>query len=128
VLIPKCRRRTLYGQRRRHLGDVFRKLAEHKDSRLSVSVERSIASHFAALDDPRSPTQSRHKLIEMIIIAIAATLSGADGWAGVETFGKAKEAWLHTFLERPHGIPSHDCFGRVFALLSPDQFAACFRH
>jgi len=87
-----------------------------------------MASHFAALEDPRSPTQSRHKLIEMIVIAIAATLSGADGWAGVETFGNAKEAWLRTFLELPHGIPSHDCFGRVFALIDPEQFAACFRH
>jgi hypothetical protein len=38
-----------------------------------------MASHFAALEDPRSPTHSRHTLIEMIIIAIAATLSGADG-------------------------------------------------
>jgi predicted transposase YbfD/YdcC len=86
-----------------------------------------MASHFAALEDPRSPTQSRHKLIEMIVIAVAATLSGADGWAGVETFGNAKEAWLRTFLELPHGIPSHDCFGRVFALIDPEQFAACFR-
>ena len=34
VFIPKCRRRTLYGQLRRHLGEVFRKLAEHKESRI----------------------------------------------------------------------------------------------
>jgi hypothetical protein len=65
--------------------------------------------------------------MDMIIIAIAATLSGADGWVGIETFAKAKEAWLRTFLELPHGIPSHDCFGRVFALINPETFAACFR-
>ncbi len=35
-------------------------------------------------------------------------------------------AWLATFLELPNGIPSHDTFGRVFALLDPEQFAACF--
>jgi len=92
-----------------------------------LSVERSIASHFAVLEDPRSAIQSRHKLIEMIVIAIAATLSGADGWVGVETFAKGKEAWLRTFLELPKGIPSHDCFGRVFALINPERFAACFR-
>ncbi len=34
VFIPKCRRRTLYAQLRRHLGDVFRTLAEHKESRI----------------------------------------------------------------------------------------------
>ena len=89
-----------------------------------VSAERSMASHFATLEDPRSATQSRHKLIEMIVIAIVATLGGADGWVGVETFAKGKEAWLRTFLELPYGIPSHDCFGRVFGLINPEQFAA----
>jgi hypothetical protein len=92
-----------------------------------LRVERSMASHFAALDDARSPTQRRHKLIELIIIAIAATLSGAEGWVGVATFAKTKEAWLRSFLELPAGIPSHDTFGRVFALINPEQFAACFR-
>ena len=32
VFIPKCRRKTLYV--RRHLGDVFLRLAEQKDSRI----------------------------------------------------------------------------------------------
>ena len=92
-----------------------------------LSIERSMASHFAGLEDPRSPTQRRHQLIELIVIAIAATLSGADGWVGVETFAKGKEAWLRTFLELPEGIPSHDTFGRVLALIHPERFAACFR-
>lgn len=34
VFIPKCRRRTLYGQLRQHLGEVFRKLASQKESRV----------------------------------------------------------------------------------------------
>ena len=34
VFIPKCRRRTLYGQLRQHLGEVFRRLAEQKESRI----------------------------------------------------------------------------------------------
>jgi len=34
VFIPKCRRRTLYGELRRHLGDVFRHLAQQKESRI----------------------------------------------------------------------------------------------
>ena len=34
VFIPKCRRRTLYGELRRHLGDVFRQLARQKESRI----------------------------------------------------------------------------------------------
>ncbi|MFP4280464.1 MAG: IS200/IS605 family transposase, partial [Halochromatium sp.] len=34
VFIPKCRRRVLYGQLRRHLGEIFHELARHKDSRI----------------------------------------------------------------------------------------------
>jgi len=34
VFIPKCRRRALYGQLRKHLGEVFHDLAQHKDSRI----------------------------------------------------------------------------------------------
>jgi predicted transposase YbfD/YdcC len=92
-----------------------------------LRVEGSIAAHFATLEDPRCEIQRRHKLIDMIVIAIAATLSGADGWVGVETFAKGKEEWLRSFLELPDGLPSHDTFGRVFALINPEQFAACFR-
>jgi REP-associated tyrosine transposase len=38
VFIPKCRRKTLYVELRRHLGEVFRKLAEQKESRIEVST------------------------------------------------------------------------------------------
>ena len=34
VFIPKCRRRVLYGQLRNDLGEVFRALARHKESRI----------------------------------------------------------------------------------------------
>ncbi len=34
VFIPKCRRKTVFGQLRRELGGVFRKLAEQKESRI----------------------------------------------------------------------------------------------
>jgi predicted transposase YbfD/YdcC len=54
-------------------------------------------------------------------------ICGADDWAEVELFGQSKEPWLRTFLGLPHGIPSHDTFGRVFRLLDPEQFAQRFR-
>ena len=34
VFIPKCRRKTLYGELRKQLGEVFRALAQHKESRI----------------------------------------------------------------------------------------------
>jgi predicted transposase YbfD/YdcC len=44
----------------------------------------------------------------------------------MELFGKSKRQWLQTFLALPHGIPSHDTFGRVFARLNPTRFQECF--
>ena len=91
------------------------------------SLDRSLAGHFAVLEDPRDALRRRHNLIEMVVIAIAAVLCGADGWVGIAAFGRAKEDWLREFLELPHGIPSHDTFGRVFSVLAPGAFEACFR-
>lgn len=34
VFIPKCRRKTLYAQLRPHLGEVFKRLAQQKESRI----------------------------------------------------------------------------------------------
>jgi hypothetical protein len=51
---------------------------------------------------------------------------GAESWVAVEEFGTTKRAWLETFLDLPHGIPSHDTFGRVFARIDPGQFQHSF--
>jgi len=88
-----------------------------------VSLEES----FSALEDPRADYGKRHLLLDMIIIAICAVICGADSWVEVELFGRSKEEWLRTFLELPHGIPSHDTFGRVFQRLDPEAFGRCFR-
>ncbi len=81
---------------------------------------------FEALDDPRVKREPKHLLVDILTIAILAVLSGADNMVGVETYGKAKQQWLETFLKLPHGIPSHDTFSRVFALIDPQQFHECF--
>jgi predicted transposase YbfD/YdcC len=93
-----------------------------------LSLDRSFAGHFAVLEDPRDALRRRQNLIEMIVITIAAALCGADWWVGIAAFGRAKEEWLRQFLELPNGIPSHDTFGRVFSVLAPEAFEACFRH
>jgi predicted transposase YbfD/YdcC len=87
----------------------------------------SIVAHFQDLEDPRVSPATRHRLLDVVAIALCAVICGADTWVEVEAFGHAKESWLRSFLELPHGIPAHDTFGRVFAALDPDQFEAGFR-
>jgi predicted transposase YbfD/YdcC len=92
-----------------------------------MTLDRSLMTHFSTLADPRCSLKRRHTLTDMIAIAIAGVLCGADGWVQIAQFGRAKRAWLEQFLELPHGIPAHDTFGRVFSLLQPEAFEACFR-
>lgn len=44
----------------------------------------------------------------------------------IEEFGKAREDWFRRFLKLPSGIPSHGTIGKVFSLLDPEEFSACF--
>ena len=86
----------------------------------------SMVEHFGKLQDPRMERARRHELKDIIVITLCAVICGADNWVEIEEFGKAKEEWFRTFLKLPNGIPSHDTFGRVFGLLDPEQFSACF--
>jgi predicted transposase YbfD/YdcC len=93
---------------------------------MARSTLRSLADHFVDLPDPRLDRHKQHALLDIIVIAVSAILAGADSWVDVERFGLAKLDWFKKFLKLPNGIPSHDTFGRVFALLNPEEFGACF--
>ena len=86
-----------------------------------------MCSYFAVVDDPRRqhPT-TLHSLEAILIITILGTICGAHNWVEIEQWGQAQWAWLSEFLELPHGIPSHDTFGRVFALLNPESLHQAF--
>ena len=86
----------------------------------------SLSDHFAALDDPRVERTKLHPLLSIVVIAICAVICGAESWDDIADFGEIKAAWFATFLDLPHGIPSHDTFNRGFAALDPGQFRACF--
>jgi predicted transposase YbfD/YdcC len=79
----------------------------------------SIRKCFAEVPDPRREHMRLHNLWDIIAITILAVVAGADSWVEVAKYGVSKYSFLLTFLELPNGIPSHDTFCRVFALLKP---------
>jgi predicted transposase YbfD/YdcC len=92
---------------------------------MASRLKELFTPYFTSLPDPRLARSRRHSLLDLVIIALCATLGGADGWADIERFGKAKRAFFDSFLELPNGIPSHDTFGRVFARLDPAALLGC---
>ena len=85
-----------------------------------------LAACFAGLADPRETRRCDHQLIDILAIAVCAVIACAESWEDIALYGRSKRAWLETFLELPNGIPSHDTFRRVFMLLDPEAFEACF--
>lgn len=81
---------------------------------------------FSKVADPRA-ANARHDLVEVLFIALAAVLCGAESCTDMADFGDAKEELLRQALRLEHGIPSHDTFSRVFRLLDPEAFEAAFR-
>lgn len=81
-----------------------------------------VSQTFVNLTDPRVDRGRNHDLLEMIFITLTATICGANGWADVERFAKAKRDWFERYLKLEEGIPSHDTLGRVFAKLDTGQF------
>jgi predicted transposase YbfD/YdcC len=95
---------------------------------MGMLAPSAFQDHFAALTDPRCPTapNSRHLLMDILIIAVCAVTSGAEGWEDIEEYGQAHAAWFADLLDLPHGIPGHDTFRRVVSCLDPDELTRCF--
>lgn len=81
---------------------------------------------FDALPDPRTGNATRHDLLEVLTIALTATVCGAESCSDFADFAVDREGLFREFLRLENGVPSHDTFSRIFRLLDPKAFAACF--
>lgn len=92
-------------------------------------IEQPIASilhHFSSIKDPRVNRQKKHQLQDIFFITLCAVICGADNWVAIEEFAEAKKDWFTELLKLQNGIPSHDTFGNVFAVIDTEKFSECF--
>jgi predicted transposase YbfD/YdcC len=78
-----------------------------------------LIERFGDLPDRRVEGRTDHDLLDIVILALCAVMSGAAGWDDIEDWGREREAWLRRYLRLRNGIPGHDTIRRVFETLSP---------
>jgi predicted transposase YbfD/YdcC len=93
---------------------------------MACTLARSFQNNFTAVDDPRIERSKCHLLMDILFLAVCATIAGADGPSDIADFGRQQIEWLRKFIVLPNGIPSHDTIGRVFSLIKPLQFQEAF--
>lgn len=81
---------------------------------------------FSDLPDPRTGNAKRHDLLEVLTIALVAAICGAETCVDFADFARDCEPLFRDFLKLENGLPSHDTFSRLFRLLDPAAFCACF--
>ena len=82
--------------------------------------------HFKDLADSRQQAKVIYPLDEVLLLALLATLAGAETVTNIARFGEKKLALLRRFRPFADGTPSHDRIGDIFATLDADQFQRCF--
>lgn len=83
--------------------------------------------HFAPISDPRIERCKKHNLLDILLLAISAVMSGSEGWEDIEQFGHIKLDWLRKYRPFEAGIPRHDTIARVICRLKPAEIEKAFQ-
>lgn len=92
----------------------------------TIELLRGISGAFGAMTDPRINRRRRHKLIDVIVIAMCGVICSCESWKDIAAWGRSRRGWLKRFLELPNGVPSRDTIRRVLCRLDPVEFQNCF--
>lgn len=76
------------------------------------------------IEDPRVVGRCDHALVDILLIALCATMAGAEGWDDMEAWAEANEERLRLYVELRNGIPGHDTIRRVFEAIDPKRLEA----
>lgn len=93
---------------------------------MSDDPSLSLFDSLGQVPDPRRERTRLHQLVDILVIAVCATICAAETWEEIAEFGQAKESWFKKFLALPNGVPSHDTFRRVFLRINPKKFQESF--
>lgn len=91
-----------------------------------TSSSRAILDHFRALSDPRQGWRVVYPLPEIMLLVLAATLSGMEDFVEIRLWGEERMDFLRRLLPYERGVPSHDTLNDVMNALDGDLFKACF--
>lgn len=87
---------------------------------------RLLLEHFSRIEDKRSPESVAHKLNEVLLVCVCATIAECDSFEAVSDWGNAHLEFLRRFLPFNWGIPSGRWLNIMMNRIDPDLFAACF--
>lgn len=85
-----------------------------------VYIMEELLDWMEYIEDVRQARKVRHKLKDILVIVLFATLANADDWVEMEMFAKEYQDYLRKYIALENGIPSHDTLNRVMGLVSPE--------
>lgn len=89
-------------------------------------MSQNIIEIFDKIPDPRKGNAIQHKLSEVLIIAVLSVLCGMEHFTEMEMFAQEQQEWLKKYLKLENGVPSHDTFGDIFAVIEPEAISSVF--
>jgi predicted transposase YbfD/YdcC len=85
-----------------------------------VVMACELVDRAKTIPDPRRQCRNlKHRLEDIIVLGFCGVLAGCDDFVEIADWAQQNVVFFRTFLELPHGIPSHDTFNRVFTLVKP---------
>jgi predicted transposase YbfD/YdcC len=85
-----------------------------------VSMTCALVERAKTIADPRRQCRNlKHRLEDLLVLGFCGVLAGCDDFVEIADWAQQNRAFFQTFLELPHGIPSHDTFNRTFAVVKP---------
>jgi predicted transposase YbfD/YdcC len=94
-----------------------------------AAMEKKVSAFVALFEnipDERQEWKIKHKPVDIMFIAVVATIAFCDDWEDIEWFAKKHEGWFRKYIELPNGVPSHDTIERVFSWIDPERFRKMF--